>query len=144
MENSVKTINPRRTELKELSAQLKPLAIESQTSLNAALVFHYAEQTGKDAQDFKTLATWNEEGYTVRKGEKSFMIWAKPEKMTMNLSEAQIGQEAEVVTVYKLVHLFHVGQVFKRQMGKQEITTVATPTTVKKVVKKSKTQTATA
>ena len=120
------------------------MAQESQTTLNAALVFHYAEQTGKDAQDFKTLATWNEEGYTVRKGEKSFMIWAKPEKMTMNLSEAQIGQEAEVVTVYKLVHLFHVGQVFKRQMGKQEMPTVSTSTTVKKAVKKGKTQTATA
>jgi hypothetical protein len=117
MEISEKTANPRRAELKELSAQLKPMAHESNTTLNAALVFHYAEQTGKQAQDFKTLASWNEEGYIIKKGETSFMIWAKPEKMTMNVEEGMIGKEAEVVTVYKLVHLFHVGQVVKRKEG---------------------------
>jgi N-terminal domain of anti-restriction factor ArdC len=123
MENSVKTANPRRAELKALSAQLKPMAHESNTSLNAALVFHYAEQTGKQSQDFKTLAKWNEEGYSIKKGESSFMIWAKPEKMTVNVEEGLIGKEAEVVTIYKLVHLFHVGQVVKRKADKQEPTT---------------------
>jgi hypothetical protein len=118
MENVVKTANPRRAELKALSAQLKPMAHEAQTSLNAALVFHYAEQTGKQAQDFKTLASWNEEGYIIKKGETSFMIWAKPEKMTLNVEEGMIGKEAEVVTVYKLVHLFHIGQVLKRKETK--------------------------
>lgn len=119
MENSVKTANPRRDELRTLSAQLKPIAHEANTTLNAALVFHYAEQTGKQSQDFKTLATWNTEGYTIKKGEKSFMIWAKPEKMTLNVQDGQIAKEAEVVTVYKLVHLFHSGQVFKRQENKE-------------------------
>lgn len=115
MENSLKTANPRREELRTLSAQLKSIAHESNTTLNAALVFHYAEQTGKQSQDFKTLSAWNTEGYIVKKGEKSFMIWAKPEKMTLNVKDGQIAQEAEVVTVYKLVHLFHIGQVVKRK-----------------------------
>ena len=115
MENSVRTANPRRVELSTLCAQLKPMAQESQTSLNTALVFHYAEQTGKQSQDFKTLEKWNSEGYNVKKGETSFMIWAKPEKMTLNKEEGKIAQEAEVVTIYKLVHLFHIGQVFKRK-----------------------------
>lgn len=43
MENSLKTANPRREELRTLSAQLKSIAHESNTTLNAALVFHYAE-----------------------------------------------------------------------------------------------------
>ena len=120
MENSVKTANPRRAELKTLSAQLKSMAHESNTTLNAALVFHYAEQTGKNTQDFKTLSAWNTEGYIVKKGEKSFMIWAKPEKMTLNVQDGQIAKEAEVVTVYKLVHLFHIGQVVKRQEKKED------------------------
>jgi N-terminal domain of anti-restriction factor ArdC len=134
MENSVRTANPRRAELKELSAQLKPMAHEAQTSLNAALVFHYAEQTGKQAQDFKTLETWNTEGYIVKKGEKSFMIWAKPEKMTLNIEDGQIVKEAEVVTVYKLVHLFHIGQVVQRKVEK----TQPIPPQVKETVKKGK------
>jgi N-terminal domain of anti-restriction factor ArdC len=137
MENSVKTANPRRAELKALSAQLKPVAHESNTSLNAALVFHYAEQTGKQSQDFKTLAKWNEEGYSIKKGESSFMIWAKPEKMTVNVEEGMIGKEAEVVTVYKLAHLFHVGQVVKRKTDKQEPPTYA-PAQVKTTFKKEK------
>ena len=125
MENSVRTAHPRRAELKALSAQLKPVAHEFNTSLNAALVFHYAEQTGKQSQDFKTLTKWNEEGYSIKKGETSFIIWAKPEKMTLNVEEGRIGKEAEVVTVYKLIHLFHVGQVFKRKAEKQEPATYA-------------------
>ena len=52
--NSI-TVNPRREELKALSNSLKPLADENQTSINAALVFFYSEQTGVSAQDFKTL-----------------------------------------------------------------------------------------
>jgi hypothetical protein len=43
------------------------------------------------------------------------MIWAKPKKMTLNVHDGQIAKEAEVVTVYKLVHLFHIGQVVKRK-----------------------------
>ena len=80
------------------------------TTLNAALVFHYAEQTGKQAQDFKTLASWNEEGYIIKKGETSFMIWAKPEKMTLNLEEGLIGKEAEVVTITNWSTFFTSGR----------------------------------
>jgi hypothetical protein len=132
MENSLKTANLRRVELKALSAQLKPVAQESNTSLNAALVFHYAEQTGKQSQDFKTLAKWNEEGYIIKKGETSFMIWAKPEKMTLNVEEGRIGKEAEVVTVYKLVHLFHIGQVVKKKEAEKQEPTPNAPTQSKK------------
>jgi N-terminal domain of anti-restriction factor ArdC len=134
MENSVRTSNPRRAELKALSAQLKPMAYEAQTSLNAALVFHYAEQTGKQSQDFKTLEAWNTEGYIVKKGEKSFMIWTKPEKMTLNIEDGHIAKEAEVITVYKLVHLFHIGQVVKRRTETQQ----TTPPQEKEIVKKGK------
>lgn len=137
MENSVKTANPRRAELKQLSAQLKPMAQESQTSLNAALVFHYAEQTGKQAQDFKTLDAWNKEGYIIKKGEKSYMIWAKPEKITLNIEDGLIAKEAEVVTLYKLVHLFHIGQVVKRNEVKEKQETVTNTQPQGKQVKKT-------
>ena len=138
MENIVKTANPRRVELKALSAQLKPVAHESNTSLNAALVFHYAEQTGKQSQDFKTLAKWNEEGYIIKKGEKSFMIWAKPEKMTLNVEEGRIGKEAEVVTVYKLVHLFHIGQVVQKKAKEQQEPNKIAHTSTKSPYKKER------
>jgi hypothetical protein len=68
------TVNPRREELKALSNSLKPLADENQTSINAALVFFYSEQTGVSAQDFKTLESWNTMGYMSRKGRSRILF----------------------------------------------------------------------
>lgn len=108
------TPNPRREELKALSNELKPFAYEAETTINAVLVAHYADFTGENAETFKTLEAWNAEGYQVKKGEQSFMIWSKPEKKTLNKSEGLQGQEAEVSTLYRTVHLFNIGQVIKQ------------------------------
>ena len=78
----------RRAELKTLSNLLKATALENQTSINAALVFYYSEQTGVTSQDFKTLEEWNRTGYIVKKGEKSFSIWGQ-----LRSEERRVGKE---------------------------------------------------
>jgi antirestriction protein ArdC len=113
--NNPITVNPRREELKALSNSLKQLADENQTSINAALVFFYSEQTGVSAQDFKTLEAWNTLGYMVKKGEKSFSIWGQLTKKTTNLEEGLIAGVPDVVTFYPMVSLFSVDQVIKRE-----------------------------
>jgi predicted nuclease with RNAse H fold len=112
--NSI-TVNPRREELKALSNSLKPLVDENQTSINAALVFFYSEQTGVSAQDFKTLESWNTMGYMVKKGEKSYSIWGQLTKKTINLEEGLIAGVPDVVTFYPMVSLFSIDQVIKRE-----------------------------
>ena len=112
--NSI-TVNPRREELKALSNSLKPLADENQTSINAALVFFYSEQTGVSAQDFKTLDSWNTLGYMVKKGEKSYSIWGQLTKKTTNLEEGLIAGVPDVITFYPMVSLFSIDQVIKRE-----------------------------
>ena len=109
------TFNPRRAELKALSNSLKPLADENQTSINAALVFFYSEQTGVSAQDFKTLDSWNTLGYMVKKGEKSYSIWGQLTKKTTNLEEGLIAGVPDVITFYPMVSLFSIDQVAKRE-----------------------------
>jgi hypothetical protein len=109
------TVNPRREELKALSNSLKQLADENQTSINAALVFFYAEQTGVSSQDFKTLESWNTMGYMVKKGEKSYSIWGQLTKKTINLEEGRIAGVPDVVTFYPMVSLFSIDQVIKRE-----------------------------
>jgi hypothetical protein len=109
------TVNPRREELKALSNSLKPLADENQTSINAALVFFYSEQTGVSSQDFKTLESWNTMGYMVKKGEKSYSIWGQLTKKTINLEEGLIAGVPDVVTFYPMVSLFSIDQVIKRE-----------------------------
>jgi N-terminal domain of anti-restriction factor ArdC len=113
--NNPITVNPRREELKALSNSLKPLADENQTSINAALVFFYSEQTGVSAQDFKTLESWNTLGYMVKKGEKSYSIWGQLTKKTINLEEGLIAGVPDVVTFYPMVSLFSIDQVIKRE-----------------------------
>jgi hypothetical protein len=113
--NNPITVNPRREELKALSNSLKPLADENQTSINAALVFFYAEQTGVSSQDFKTLESWNTMGYMVKKGEKSYSIWGQLTKKTINLEEGLIAGVPDVVTFYPMVSLFSIDQVIKRE-----------------------------
>jgi antirestriction protein ArdC len=109
------TVNPRRAELKALSNSLKPLADENQTSINAALVFFYSEQTGVSSQDFKTLDAWNTMGYMVKKGEKSYSIWGQLTKKTINLEEGRIAGEPDVIEFYPMVSLFSIDQVIKRE-----------------------------
>jgi antirestriction protein ArdC len=109
------TVNPRREELKALSNSLKQLADENQTSINAALVFFYAEQTGVSSQDFKTLESWNTMGYMVKKGEKSYSIWGQLTKKTINLEEGRIAGEPDVIEFYPMVSLFSIDQVIKRE-----------------------------
>jgi hypothetical protein len=113
--NNPITVNPRREELKALSNSLKQLADENQTSINAALVFFYAEQTGVSSQDFKTLESWNTMGYMVKKGEKSYSIWGQLTKKTINLEEGLIAGVPDVVTFYPMVSLFSIDQVIKRE-----------------------------
>ena len=121
--NSI-TVNPRREELKALSNSLKPLADENQTSINAALVFFYSEQTGVSAQDFKTLDSWNTLGYMVKKGEKSYSIWGQLTKKTTNLEEGLIAGVPDVVTFYPMVSLFSIDQVIKREPRQTPVTVV--------------------
>jgi N-terminal domain of anti-restriction factor ArdC len=113
--NNPITVNPRREELKALSNSLKQIADENQTSINAALVFFYAEQTGVSSQDFKTLESWNTMGYMVKKGEKSYSIWGQLTRKTINLEEGLIAGVPDVVTFYPIVSLFSIDQVIKRE-----------------------------
>jgi hypothetical protein len=103
--------------LKRLSAQLKPTAQEAQTTLNAAIVFFYGEQTNKPANDFQTLESWNNKGYKIKKGEKGFPIWDKP--VTMNIEKTNdegdiLPENLEEITFFPMVYLFHFGQVERK------------------------------
>jgi hypothetical protein len=121
------TPNPRREELKVLSNELKQFATEAETTINAVLVAHYSDFTGEKSETFKTLAAWNAEGYLVKRGAESFIIWGAPEKKTLNKADGLHGKEAEVITFCRMVHLFHVGQVFKKRETPNKETAAVTP-----------------
>ena len=134
--NNAITVNPRRAELKALSNSLKSVADENQTSINAALVFFYAEQTGVSSQDFKTLDSWNKMGYMVKKGEKSYSIWGQLTSKTINVEEGLIAGVPDVVKFYPMISLFSVDQVVKREPRQpQTVTAVQVVPVVAKITK---------
>ena len=76
MAMSEKTKEKRR-KLSELSAVAKHLVrAGAYDSVNDALITMYKEETG--AKEFKTFWGWVHAGFSVKKGSKSFDIWAKP------------------------------------------------------------------
>ncbi len=90
----------RREQLKKLSAELKPL-VEDGTykTINTAILASYKSETH---QTFKSFDEWKSEGFTVKKGEKSFCIWGKP-------ITRENGEES--YEFFPLLHLFSNAQV---------------------------------
>jgi antirestriction protein ArdC len=111
---------------------LKPVAQENQTTINATLVFFYSEQTGVSSQDFKTLEAWNNLGYMVKKGEKSYAIWGQRTKKTVNLEESRIAGEPEVIDFFPIVYLFSIDQVVKKEAWQSQQAMEATEAQTRK------------
>lgn len=70
--------NPRREELKALSAGLKALKKMGEIdTVNEGLVNLYFEQ---GHEELNTFHQWLKLGYSVKKGEKSLLLWGRPRK----------------------------------------------------------------
>lgn len=106
----------KREDLKSLSNILRPIAKESNLTINAALVQHYAEICNTTPQDFKTFENWKSEGYAVKKGAKGFPIWGQAIEVNfeaINENGDVLPQQCEKVKIYKMVYLYANSQVVK-------------------------------
>ncbi len=80
--------------------------------LNEALLEVYQGQTGQ--HDFRKFKEWKEDGYSVRKGEGAFRVWARPRKAseTKEVKTPQGSDEvADAFEWFPICCLFHAGQV---------------------------------
>lgn len=90
----------KREQLKKLSAELKPLVESGEfKTINSAILASYKSDTH---QTFKSFDEWKSEGFTVKKGEKSFCIWGKP-------IARENGEES--YELFPILHLFSNAQV---------------------------------
>lgn len=112
--------NPRRAELKALSALIRPLVKAGMyENVNAGLVEHWKAETG--ASEFHTFADWRKAGRPVRKGERGFPIWGTPRAIgngEMIVSDGMAALAAitgapieEKPDFFPVCYLFHAGQV---------------------------------
>lgn len=109
--------NPRRAELRALSAELRP-AVKAGLfpTMNAAILAHYAAETG--ATEWRTFAEWRRMGRPVKKGESGFPVWALPRRLAVGTVsgdaatlQAITGAEPQGPEFFPVCYLFHVGQV---------------------------------
>lgn len=72
------TQSPARAFLRAASAKLKPLAQESEKSINELLTDIYSAKA--QAREWDTFKGWKKRGYYVAKGERGFAVWSRPIK----------------------------------------------------------------
>lgn len=59
-------------------------------------------------REFKSYRQWKKDGFQVRKGEKAFLLWARPKDIEVMQEEPQ---EGEVAKFFPIAHLFSNAQV---------------------------------
>lgn len=111
--------NPRRAELRALSAAIRQLVKAGRyDSVNDGLIEHYRTETGQS--EFHTFADWRKAGTPVRKGERGFPIWGKPTHLKItpgtpipDLAAVAMmqGAEPQGPQWFPVAYLFHAGQV---------------------------------
>ena len=79
--------------------------------VNDALLEVYGDRTGQ--HDFRKFREWKEAGFSVKKGESAFRVWAKPRKAKKKEAPA-VGEANKIKDEFDwfpICCLFHAGQV---------------------------------
>lgn len=107
---SEKKINPRREELKAISAPLRALVKNGALdSVNEGLASIYRQQ---GHTTLKTFNQWKEEGKSVVKGEKALLLWGSPKDLK-KVKEAQESgaSDDDVAQFFPVCYVFSQKQV---------------------------------
>jgi len=107
----------KRKALRALSANAKELQETEFPDLKINEII--IEQFYKTAEhtEFHTLMEWNRKGFTVNKGESSFVIWGKP-KAVQNKEKNPEAEEDDENEFFPLCYLFSNAQVKARDAKK--------------------------
>ena len=105
-----------RTALIQISAGLRVLVkAGALDSVNEGLKEIY-EKSDPNIEEFRTFWQWKDEGYTINKGSKAFLIWGQPRKGSQM---AEGSDEPEDYKYWPLCYLFANTQVFRPEKEKQ-------------------------
>ena len=100
-----------RENLKLLSLEVKDLVEDGTffTINDAIMETLYKDETHKE---FKSYRQWKKEGYQVKKGEKAFLLWAKPKQIQKPIADGTAKEELEeMLKFFPIAYLFSNAQV---------------------------------
>lgn len=102
-------IQEKREYLKQLSAPFRLMKKEGAIdSINDGLKDFYAEN---GHEELNTLKQWNKKGYSVKKGEKALLLWARPKKFEVVNADTS---EVDEMDFYPLCFVFSQKQVAQK------------------------------
>ncbi len=128
-------MNPKRAQLIALSNEAKEIrndmaeAAETENealfwasrTVNYMLLNHMYDTEG--AEEFNTFKQWKEQGATIKKGSKAFLVWGQPIGKQRAQEAQQKGQEAPEEDEYRffpICYLFSDKQVITAEELAQE------------------------
>jgi hypothetical protein len=123
-----KQMNPKRAELIALSNEAKELRDDmaeaaetadealfwASRTVNYMLLNHMYDTDG--AEEFNTFKQWKEQGASIKKGSKAFLVWGQPVGKQRAQEAQQKGQDAPEEDEYRffpICYLFSDKQVIK-------------------------------
>ena len=111
MKNEVKaTVKEARETLKALSQEVSDL-VEAGTfcTINDAIMETLYKNNVH--REFKSYRQWRKDGFQVRKGEKAFLLWARPKDIERTKEEETTTSETEKNKFFPIAYLFSNAQV---------------------------------
>lgn len=113
IQKETRITNPKREELKKISAPLKALLKDGTiTTINEGLKEIY-KASGHD--ELKTLRQWNRDGKRIIKGEKALLLWGSPRKI--DIKKVSKEEEADKMDFYPICYVFSNKQVAVKEEG---------------------------
>lgn len=107
-------IQEKRRFLSALSRDLGPMIEEGvYDTVNEALLDLYRQQEGTEAT-FNTFREWKEMGYSIKKGERAFLVWGRPKDAQRVETHPDESGEADEYKFFPLAFLFSSNQVEKK------------------------------
>lgn len=109
------TIEEKRSFLRKLSDTVSQLVEQGEfENINEAVIDTFYKTDAHT--EFKTFNDWKNEGYSIKKGSKAFIVWGKPKKtQDAEMAEAKGNdapvQDEDTRTFFPIAFLFSNAQV---------------------------------
>lgn len=112
IEKPKRPIDEARERLKLLSEEVADLVTDGTffTINDAIMETLYKDDTNRI---FKSYRVWKKEGYQVRKGEKAYILWARPKEIQRTIEEATEKEKEKLMQYFPIAYLFSNAQVDK-------------------------------
>lgn len=97
-----------RTRLIEMSAQARKMVERGDFDrVNEAIIEAIYKTESPDIEEFKTFGQWKQEGKTIKKGSKAYIVWGQPRKTP----QTEATEEPKEYQYWPLCYLFSNLQV---------------------------------